>query len=198
MGNYAIFVNLRKHLEETDHFTDEEFEKIVSFLTPVKLNKKDFFVRQGDHCGYLAFVNSGCLRAFHTDSNGEEFTLYFAFLNWWTGDKTSFYSGSPSRFSVQALEETEILRADRTKWETALDTIPLFEKWYRVKTRKSYEATQQRIIDMQSQSAQEKYLNLLRKAPEIVHRIPQHYIASYLGIKPQSLSRIRKNIAKGK
>ncbi|MFN0031922.1 MAG: Crp/Fnr family transcriptional regulator, partial [Flavobacteriales bacterium] len=91
-------------------------------------------------------------------------------------------------------EETEIFRADRNKWEEALDKIPAFEKWYRVKTRKSYEATQQKIIDTQTETAEQKYLKLVKNAPEIVQRIPQHYIASYLGIKPQSLSRIRKNI----
>jgi CRP-like cAMP-binding protein len=192
------FSNLRKHFADTDYFTDADFEKFVSYLTPVTLRKKEFFTVQGEQCRYLAFVNTGCLRAFHTDSKGDEFTMYFAFVNWWTGDKTSFYSDTPSRFSVQALEETEIFRADKKKWEEALDKIPAFEKWYRIKTRKSYEATQQKIIDTQTASAEEKYLKLLKNAPEIVQRIPQHYIASYLGIKPQSLSRIRKNIFKTK
>jgi CRP-like cAMP-binding protein len=192
------FSNLREHFAETDYFSDEDFEKLISYLTPVTIKKKEFFIRQGEHCRYLAYVNSGCLRAFHTDDKGDEFTMYFAFINWWTGDKTSFYSDSTSRFSVQALEDSEIFRADRIKWEEALDTIPVFEKWYRVKTRKSYEAAQQKIIDNQADTAEEKYLKLLKKAPEMVQRIPQHYIATYLGIKPQSLSRIRKNILKGK
>ena len=189
------FSRLRKHFEETDHFSDEEFETFVSYLTPVTLKKNEYFTRQGELCRYLAFVNSGCLRAYYTDDKGNEFTMYFAFLNWWTGDKTSFYSGTPARFSVQALEDSEVFRADKYNWEKALDEIPVFEKWYRVKTRKSYEATQQRLIDSQTESAEQKYLKLLKNAPEIVQRIPQHHIASYLNIKPQSLSRIRKNIA---
>jgi CRP-like cAMP-binding protein len=73
--------------------------------------------------------------------------------------------------------------------------VPSFEKWYRIKTRKSYEAAQQKIIENQTRSAEEKYLDLLKRSPEIVQRIPQHYIASYLGIRPQSLSRIRKNLS---
>jgi CRP-like cAMP-binding protein len=196
--NNDKFLNLRRHFAETDYFSDEDFENIISYLSPVTLKKKEFFTIQGEHCRYLAFVNSGCLRAFHTDSKGDEFTMYFAFVNWWTGDKTSFYSNTPSRFSVQALEDTELFRADKTKWEEALDKIPVFEKWYRIKTRKSYEATQQKIIETQTETAEEKYLKLIKNAPEIVQRIPQHYIASYLGIKPQSLSRIRKYIFKGK
>jgi len=192
------FLQLRKHFEETDYFTDDEFEKFASFLTVRHLKKKEFFTKQGEHCTHLAFVNSGCLRAFHTDIKGDEFTMYFAFLNWWIGDKTSFYSGTPSRFNIQVLEDCEIFQADLKKWEDALNQIPIFEKWYRIKTRKSYEATQQKIIDTQTESAEEKYLKLLNNSPEIVQRIPQHYIASFLGIKPQSLSRIRKNISKKK
>jgi CRP-like cAMP-binding protein len=192
-----MFSKLKAHIEETDNFTEEEFNKFTSFLTVIHLKKKEFFTMQGEHCRYLAFVNCGCLRAFHTDDKGNEFTMYFAFLNWWVGDKTSFYSGTPARFSVEVLEDCELFQADKTKWETALDQIPAFEKWYRVKTRKSYEATQQKIIDAHTESAEEKYRKLLKNSPEIVQRIPQHYIASYLGIKPQSLSRIRKNIFKG-
>jgi CRP-like cAMP-binding protein len=188
------FEKLHRHITETDTVSDAEFQKLISFFTIVTLKKKEFFTVQGELCRYLAFINSGCLRAFHTDAKGNEFTMYFAFVNWWTGDKTSFYSGTPSRFSVQALEETEIFRCDKKKWEEALDHIPAFEKWYRVKARKSYEAAQQKLIDTQTESAEEKYLKLLKNAPEIVQRIPQHYIASYLGIKPQSLSRIRKNM----
>ncbi len=192
------FSILRKHFAESEFFGDADFEKLIPYLTPVFLKKKDFFTRQGEHCRYLAFVNSGCLRAFYTDANGDELTMYFAFMNWWTGDKTSFYSDAPSRFSVQALEDSEIFRADKEHWEEALDKIPAFEKWYSIKTRKSYEATQQKIIDAQVETADQKYLKLIRTAPEIIQRIPQHYIASYLGIKPQSLSRIRKNIHKEK
>ena len=96
-NNGNSFSLLLKHFTETDIFSDEEFEKLISFLTPVTLKKKEFFNRQGELCKYLAFVNSGCLRAFHTDQKGEEYTMYFAFLNWWIGDKTSFYSGAPSR-----------------------------------------------------------------------------------------------------
>lgn len=198
MTEHNKFSNLREHFTETDYFCDEEFENFTSFLTVRQLKKKEYFTVQGELCRYLAFVNSGCLRAFHTDQKGDEFTMYFAFLNWWIGDKTSFYSGTPSRFSVQVLEDCEVFQADKTRWEEALDQIPTFEKWYRVKTRKSYEATQQKIIDTQTESAEEKYVKLMKNSPEIVQRIPQHYIASYLGIKPQSLSRIRKNISKGK
>ncbi len=194
MASDIRFAVLRKHFNGSADFSDEDFEKLISYLTPVSLRKKEMFTVQGEKCNYLAFVSSGCLRAFHTDTKGNDFTMYFAFKDWWTGDKESFYSDTPARFNVQALEDSEILKADKVLWEQALDQIPVFEKWYRIKTRKSYEAAQQKLIEAQTESAEEKYLKLLKNAPEIVQRIPQHYIASYLGIKPQSLSRIRKKI----
>ena len=198
MNTVDRFSKLRAHFAETDALSEADFEKFTSFLTPVVLRKKEFFNVQGVHCRYLGFVNSGCLRAFHTDEKGDEFTMYFAFLNWWIGDKTSFYSATTARFNIQALEDSEIFRADKTNLEKALDNIPAFEKWYRIKIRKSYEASQQKLIDTQKESAEEKYIKLLKNAPEIVQQIPQHYIASYLGIKPPSLSRIRKNLSSRK
>lgn len=195
MVNGDIYTSLRKHFAETIPFSDEEFEKLCSFFTPLSLKKKEFFTMQEQQCKYLAYVYSGCVRAYHTDEKGDEFTMYFAFHNWWIGDKTSFYSGTPARFSCQVLEDCELLQANKINFEAAIDEVPAFEKWYRLKTRKSYEATQQKLIDSQTETAEEKYLKLLKNAPDIVQRIPQHYIASYLGIKPQSLSRIRKNIS---
>lgn len=188
------FSNLRKHFESTHHFSDEDFDKLESCLTRTVLKKKEFFNKQGHYCRHAAYVNSGCLRAFHTDDNGDAFTIFFAFADSWAGDKTSFYSNRPSAFSIQALEDTELFYADKRVWENALDTIPIFDKWYRANARKTYEAAQRKLIEWQTQSAEEKYLKLLNEAPDIVQRIPQHYIASYFGIRPQSLSRIRKNI----
>ena len=159
MKDQDKFIKLKDHFAETDSFSDEEFERLISFFTIRTLEKKEFFNMQGYLCKHLAFVNSGCLRAFHTDDKGDEFTMYFAFLNWWVGDKASFYSGTPSRFSVQALEDSEIFYADKTTWEMALDQIPAFEKWYRIKTRKSYEATQQKIIDTQTEDRKSTRLN---------------------------------------
>jgi CRP-like cAMP-binding protein len=180
------------------HFSDEEFEQLCAYFTFTHLRKKEFFSVQGQICKYFAFVNSGCVRAFNTNDKGDEFTIYFAFQNWWIGDKTSLYSQTPSRFSCQALEDCELLRADKVNFEGAVDNVPTFGKWYQVKARKSYEAAQQKLIDAQTETAEEKYLKLLKNAPDIVQNIPQHYIASYLNIKPQSLSRIRKNISSRK
>lgn len=186
------FSNLRKHFEATHPFSDEEFNQLTSYLHIKVLKKKEFFNLQGHHCRYASYVNTGCLRAYHVCEKEDDFTVYFAFADSWSGDKTSFYSNQPSLFSIQALEDSELFYADKKSWEEAMDKIPVFESWYRASARKTIEEGQRKLIEWQTKSAEEKYLKLLEEAPAIVQRIPQHYIASFLGIKPQSLSRIRK------
>ncbi len=189
------FERLRSHIEQQLTIPDDEFELLITFFTPITLKKKEEFYRQGDRCRAFAFVISGCLRTYHIDAKGDEFTIYFAFPEWWIGDPASFFGGTPARYSCQALEECTLLHADKEHFEGAIDAVPTFDRWYRHKMRASYAAAQQKLIEAHAQSAEEKYLSLLARDPDIVQRIPQTYIASYLGIKPQSLSRIRKTIA---
>lgn len=188
------FLQLRKVIETSGDtiFSDEDFQQLASYFKTRVLKKKEFFNHQNQYCRFVAFVNSGCLRCFHTNDKGEELTLFFAFAGNWAGDKTSYYSGHPSISSIQALESSEIVYVDKDNWETAMDNIPVFEKWYRKRSRETLEETQRKFVSRQTESAEEKYLNLLKNEPDIVARIPQQYIASYFGIKPQSLSRVRK------
>jgi CRP-like cAMP-binding protein len=185
---------LWKHISKLTSISDEEFERLAECFFIRTFRKKDYFIRQGEVCRHLAFVNSGCFRTFNTDKKGDEFTIYFSFEDGWIGDKTSFYANFPSRISVQALEHGEVLSIGKEDFESALEKLPSFEKWYRIRSIKSYHAIQQKLINFHSESAEERYIKLLEKRPELIHRIPQHYIASYLGIKPQSLSRIRRSI----
>ncbi|QMU28167.1 Crp/Fnr family transcriptional regulator [Adhaeribacter radiodurans] len=191
------FLPLRQVLEAAGDitFSAEEFHQLTSYFKVRVLKKKEFFNHQNQYCRYVALVNSGCLRGFHTNDKGDELTLFFAFAGQWAGDKTSFYSGHPSISGIQALEKTEIVYVDKHDWETAMDRTPAFEKWYRRRSRETLEETQRKFIARQTESAEEKYLNLLKNEPAIVARIPQQYIASYFGIKPQSLSRVRKLIS---
>ncbi|GAB3497907.1 Crp/Fnr family transcriptional regulator [Spirosoma knui] len=190
------FLSLRRTLDTTGNhiFTDAEFEQLAGYLEVKKLRKKEFFNLQNEHARFVAYVNQGCLRAFHTNDVGDEFTVFFAFPGMWAGDKTSLYSNRPSSYSIHALEDSEIVYFEKDGWEEAMELIPALEAWYRLHSRRTLEAAQRKLIEWQTLSAEEKYLRLHEDAPDIVQRIPQHYIASYFGIKPQSLSRIRKKI----
>jgi CRP/FNR family transcriptional regulator len=197
MDRPAALELMKAHIRQDEPITDADFSSLAAGFTISLEKKKAFFTRQGEACRHFAFVASGCLRAFSTDERGDEYTMYFAFKDWWIGDKTSFYSDTPARFSTQVIEEAELLICGKADWERALAEIPTFERWYRNKVRRSYEAAQQKLIEAHSESAEQKYRKLIERSPEIVSRIPQAYIASYLGIKPPSLSRIRRKMAGG-
>jgi CRP-like cAMP-binding protein len=188
--------HLLRHIREIEPISDDEFAALAPRFHATRLPKGGYFTRQDEVCTRFAFVTSGCLRAFSVNPRGDEYTMYFAFADWWIGDKTSFYSGTPARFSTQSLEDAELLVCDKSEWECALAEIPAFERFYRTKVRRSYEAAQQRLIEAHSESAEEKYVRLIERSPDIVARIPQRFIASYLGIQPPSLSRIRRKLAR--
>jgi CRP-like cAMP-binding protein len=178
------FLQLRKAIEASGDgtFNDADFKELFSYFKHRVLKKKEFFNRQDQYCRYVAMVNTGCLRCFHTNDKGDELTLFFAFAGNWAGDKTGFYSGHPSISSIQALETSEIVYVDKDNWEAAMDRIPAFEKWYRRRSRETLEETQRKLISRQTESAEEKYLNMLKYEPSIVKRIPQQYIASYFAL----------------
>ena len=190
----TAFEKMHRSVSIYASFTKDELETLNSFFTPAKLKKGDFFYEQGEVCKLFAFVASGCLRTFYISDKGEEFSIYFAFEGWWIGEPESFYSKGPSRHSCQVLESCELLTADKKNFEAALDAIPPFREFYKRSTQRSYAVAQEKFAKAFSETAEEKYKKLLDKNPEMVLKIPQVHIASYLGVKPQSLSRIRKKI----
>ena len=107
----------------------------------------------------------------------------------------SFISGEQALFNIQAIETSELILLSKENFQKVCETIPVFERFYRMLIQNAYVHSQKRISRIYKNSAEERYLNLIKEHPEIIQRIPQHYIASYLGIKPQSLSRIRKNLS---
>ena len=189
---------LHRVLESISPLEEGEFETFCSLLVPRSLRKKEHLFRSGEVCKQVAFVNQGCLRYYLVNDKAEENIIYFALEEWWVGDLGSYFSGNPSLYHLEALETTELLTMTRENFDRARTQCPCWEKFYRIKTQQSYSAVTDRYIQSQALSAEEKYLQLLKKSPTLFQRVPQHYIAAYLGIKPQSLSRIRKGLAEKK
>ena len=186
---------MRKALEAYSPFTDEEFDELCSMVKITHLKKHDFLFQEGEIDRYLAYVNKGCVRYFMVDVNADEHTIYFAMENWWIGDMQSFFSETPSPYTMQALEDSEIFAFSREHFQHAIDNIKPFGVFFKTVVPRSYAAMQQRFTRTLADSAEERYLALLKKQPQIFQRVPQYLIASYLGIKPQSLSRIRKKLS---
>jgi CRP-like cAMP-binding protein len=161
-----------------------------------KLKKRQFFLQEGDVCKYAGFITKGCLKTYSIDKNGDEHVFQIAIEGWWVSDMYSHLTGEPATFTIEALEECELLILDLEARETIFKQIPNYERFHRILLERNYLATQRRVNSMLSSSAEERYLAFINKYPQIVQRVPQLVIASYLGIAPESLSRIRKHLSK--
>jgi CRP-like cAMP-binding protein len=189
-----MFQLLLEHINKRVRLTNEEFETISKFFIPKKLRKKQFLLNEGEVCRNIGFVNSGCLRQYRIDSKGSEHIIQFAIKDWWVSDLHSFLSGNPATDNIDALKDTEVLLLERSAREELLNACPKMEKFFRILIEANHVATNQRIVDSLSTTAEERYQKFIKTYPELFEQIPQNQIASYLGITPQSLSRIRKKL----
>lgn len=190
-----MFDLLRSHIEKRIHLTDEEFDFCTRYFSPKKLRKRQFLLQESNVCKHLAFVNSGCLREYTVDPRGEEHILQFAISDWWISDLNSFLGGTKSTHNIDAMQESEIFMLEKEALDTLYGVVPKMERFFRLLLEANYIATHKRINDTLSASAEERYLAFIATYPDLVEQVPQHHIASYLGITPQSLSRIRKELS---
>ena len=189
-----MFSLLRAHIEKRVHLTDEEFEISAKFFEAKKLRRNQFLLNEGDVCTHIGFVNSGCLREYTIDNKGTEHIVQFAIEDWWVSDLNSFLSGKPAEYNVDALQDSEVLLLEKSARDVMLDKCPKMERFFRLLIEANHVATHQRIADSLSASAEERYLKFIKTYPKLFETVPQNQIASYLGITPQSLSRIRKDL----
>ena len=191
-----MFEVLKKNIDKRIKITDNEFETCTKFFEPRRIKKRQFLLHEREVAKYIAFVNSGCLRSYTIDHLGNEHVIQFAVKDWWIADMSSYLSGLPSTFNIDALQDCDVLLLETSKREELLATVPKFERYFRLLMEANYIATHKRINESLSTSAEERYLNFIKNYPNLLEQIPQNQIASYLGITPQSLSRIRKELTK--
>ena len=175
--------------------TEEEKQQVKTFFSPKKLRKKQYLLQEGDVSRYIAFVEKGTLRSYTVDEKGSEHIIQFAFEGWWISDQYSFLTGEPSTYNIDALEDSELLLLTRQSEEQLLEKLPQFEKYFRLLIQNSLISMQRRLAGSLTLSAEQRYQKLTQSCPSIPQRVPQHMMASFLGITPETLSRIRKQIA---
>lgn len=186
---------LEKSIQKKITLSNDEFESLKSFFIPKKLRKRQYLLNAGDVCQYICFVEKGLLRSFSTDNNANEHVVQFALEGWWISDMGSFLSGDQAVYNIEALEDAELLLLSRQAMDDMLNQMPKMERYFRLLMQNNIVVLQRRIVGTLSLSAEEKYKRMMKLYPDILQRSPQQYIASFLGITPETLSRVRKQVS---
>jgi CRP-like cAMP-binding protein len=174
---------------------DEELEGIFHFFIPKKIRKRQFLLNEGDVCYHIAFVEKGLLRAYSIDNDAHEHVVQFAVECSWVSDMGSFLTGEPAIYNIEALEDCELHLLTKPSMDELMDRHPKMERYFRLLMQNNIIALQRRIIGTLSLSAEEKYKRMMELYPNILNRAAQQHIASFLGITPETLSRIRKQVS---
>jgi CRP-like cAMP-binding protein len=171
--------------------TEEEKQLIISKFQPRLYRKRQYVLQEGDVCNVFNFVVNGCLRMYKIDEAGTTHIIQFAIEEWWISDMGSFYAMQPSEMNIEAVEDTTVLQIKHSDLLDLYVTAPKFDRLFRVLVENSLIGLQKRLLQNISSDARVRYESFLNQYPTLANRIPNTYIASYLGITPEFLSKIR-------
>jgi len=190
----SIRPGLKDVLTKQAGFSRDEYEFYFSLLKKRIVKKKEHYLQAGEISRATAYVNRGCLRQYIIGEHGKEIIIQFALEDWWIGDLESFHYEKPSLFSIQALEDSELMLLSRKNFLRVCEELPKYKTFHDEKVQRNHFATLKRLSLAKLGTPEEKYLLLMRDQPQLFQRIPLHFIASYLSIEPESLSRLRKRL----
>lgn len=188
MNTKLILSNMNEHVR----LNEQETELFLSVLIPRPFKQGELIVKAGDVARYMTFVVSGNLMTYYTDKDGADHVVQFASEGWWAGDIYSLSDQQHTPYSTRALSDGELLLLPRLAHIHLFESSQQFERYFRIVFQKGLMRQQLRYIEGHSTSAEERYESFIRAYPTLVQEVPQKYIASYLGITPEFLSRIRK------
>ncbi len=186
-----ILQNVAKHIQldktETDFF--------VSLLQHKTFKRKDYLLKQGNICKTENFIIKGCLRTYTIDEKGFEHNVMFGVEEWWVGDLYSFLTQTPANYFIDALEDTEILQITKENLDKLYERVPKFERFFRLILQNAFIAQQNRINQNLSFTAGQRYLDFIKKYPQLEQRISQKQVSAFLGITPVFLSMLRRKLS---
>jgi len=177
------------------HLNEEERSMLPSFFRYRKYRKHQYILQQGEVSRFESFVLKGFTRTYLVDDEGEEHVMYFGPEDCWIGDLYSHFSENPANFNIDCLEDTEVLQINKNNIEQLCEAIPKLNIFYRHLYRNSIIAHEKRTASILSKSSLQRYIEFIENFPHIEQRVSNLQIASYLGITPQSLSRLRRQYA---
>ncbi len=190
MRSPLLFDNLNKYAK----ITEADFEQIEKVISKKFVKKRRTLLGEGDTSRYIYFVEKGALRSFTVDKDGIEHVVQLAIEDHWIADLCSFVTQVPGNISIESIEDSEILLLPYHELELLYGQVPALERYFRQLFQRAYVSLQRRFNLTLSVSAEDRYRQLLKDSPQIAAKVPLIYIASFLGITPESLSRIRKQI----
>ncbi len=176
----------------------EEKQLVTDFFKPRLYRRRQYVLQEEDVCNHLNFVIRGCLRMYKADENGNMHILQFASENWWVMDIGSFHGRKPSALNIDALEDTVVLQISHENLTLLYTQAPKFDRIFRVLIENAFVALQNRLLQNISSTAEERYRSFIEVYPHLLNRLPQTQIASFIGITPEFLSKIRKNLSRKK
>jgi CRP-like cAMP-binding protein len=182
-------IELRRHFEKITPLTDQEFDYILSHFTTKKLKKHQFLIQEGYNVTNDYFVVKGLLKAYHVDKEGKEYIMQFAMEDWWVTDYQAYFSQTKATLNIDCIEEVEILCLSLHNRDKICADLHKIEHFFRRKSNMGYVALQRRILSMLNSNAKERYEQLLLQYPTLFQRVPKTFIASYLGVSRETLSR---------
>lgn len=193
--NHYMFDILFSHIEHKVALSDAEKSAIATFFSFKKIRKKQFILEEGEICMHLSFVNKGLIKSYRLDEKGNEHISLFGWEGWWISDFNSYINQQPATLYIDAVEDTELFLLPRAAYEQLTLDVPIMDRYFRLLYQNSLVTKDERLISSNSYSAEEKFQRLIQSNPEIMRRVPQHLVASYLGLAPETLSRVRKKLA---
>ena len=193
-----MYTQINNSISRYVTFSEEELTVFNSLLEYKKVPKKTIMLHEGEMCNFEAFVIKGCIRKYFIDANGFEVILQFGIENAWVSDISfSIYEDKPSQVFIETMEDCEFFMFSPETKEAVFEKAPRFERAFRILMQRNLSVTQHRLFNTIAKTAMEKYVAFLELYPTIPQRVAQHYIASYLGISAEFLSKVRAKMAKG-
>lgn len=186
-----MFEDFEAYIKAHGNFTADDLKQMRSLALVRKVRRRQLVLQEGEVCRYKIFVTKGLLRNFRMKDDGTEYTMRFAAENSWTTDHDSFSNNTPSKYNIEALEDTEVVMWTQEQLSTLLLAIPAFKSLTEKLIATSLEASYERILMNISYTSEEKYQDFVTSFPDVFRRVPLHMVASYLGVSRETLSRIR-------